>query len=117
MSASSREPQHSASEVTEDTIRVPLFELLSVMRRFHQVREVSHHERFGTPDRASQQALSELDEALRTLQRLAAEARYIEMKILVDAQLGVTLTGARQQEGLTDRQRVTKIAGRLRTSN
>ena len=106
MNAPLRELQHSSSTAKAGAIRLPLMqeplllgdsgmpllELLSAMRSYHQRRDFSHRERFGAPDQASERALLQLDEAQRVLQRLAADASDTERNILVQAQLSVTLT-------------------------
>ena len=106
MNAPLPKPQYRASTVTDDSIHVPLMqqalvqedsgvpliELLAALRHFYQLRTFSLRERFGAPDRATEQALAKLDEMQTSLQRLAADARNSNKTILVDAQLSVQLT-------------------------
>ena len=106
MNAPLREPQYDTSTVADDSIHlplmqqalvqedsgVPLIELLAALRKYYQLRDFSHRERFGAPDSATAQALVELDDMQRSLQRLAADARDSDRTILVNAQLSVQLT-------------------------
>ena len=106
MNAPLPEPQYRASTATDESIHlplmqqspvqedsgVPLIELLAALRNYYRLRDLSLRERFGSPDRATEQALAKLDEMQQSLQRLAADARDSKRTILVNAQLSVQLT-------------------------
>ena len=66
-------------------------ELLAAMRKYHQLRDLSHRERFGTPDRQSWQALSELGDVQRSLQELASGINGTEQDFVVEASLNVRM--------------------------
>ena len=106
MNAPLPKPQYVASTVTEDSIHlplmqqalvqedsgVPLIELLAALRNYYQLSALSRRERFGSPDRATEQAVAKLEETQKCLQRLASDARDSERPIFVNAKLSVQLT-------------------------
>lgn len=68
---------------------VPALDLIAALRKYHHLRDLSHQERFGTPDRQSRQALSDLAEAQRSLQQLAFSKDELAQDFLVEATLKV----------------------------
>ena len=86
MNAPIPELRAPVAHTKEDTIQVslmeeplhteqadmPVVQLLAALRKYHQARDFSHQERFGTPDPQSRRALSELGRVQQSLNELAA---------------------------------------------
>lgn len=72
-----------------DNTGIPVLELLAALRKYHQQRDFSHQERFGSPDRQSRQALSALDEAQHSLRKIAKGAGDQDVAFIIEASLNV----------------------------
>lgn len=80
------EPLHSEST------GIPVLHLLTALRQYHQLRDLSHHERFGEPDPQSRQALSQLEQVQESLQALTARSGEHDMDIRVEASLNLKMS-------------------------
>ncbi|MGB1139880.1 MAG: hypothetical protein ACPG1A_03205 [Halioglobus sp.] len=70
---------------------MPVLQLLAALRRYDHERNLSHQERYGTPDPQSSQALSELQETQRSLQALTSGKDGSEADILIEASLNLRM--------------------------
>jgi hypothetical protein len=74
---------------------MPVLQLLAALRRYHQERDLSHQERFGTPDPQARQALSELGQAQESLRQLTSGAGDEHDSIVIEACLNLKMAPRR----------------------
>ena len=79
------EPLHS------DDSGIPVLQLITALREYHQLRDFSHQERFGTRDPQSTQALNDLEEAHRAMRVLTSSAGG---DVRIEASLNLKVTPA-----------------------
>ncbi len=70
---------------------MPILELLAALRRYHQARDLSHQERFGTPDLQSRQVLAELGRVQQTLRDFTSLKGGSGEDFLVEASLNLKM--------------------------
>ena len=62
---------------------IPLIQLLGAIGQYHNLRDLSHQERFGTHDSSSRRAISEL-RALESLLRDAGDDFVVDAKLSIE---------------------------------
>ena len=77
--------------MVESDAGMPLLHLLSVLRKYHYQRDLSHQERFGMPDEQAQRALAELGDMQRSLQELTAQMGADSADVRIEASLNVRM--------------------------
>lgn len=73
-----------------DRTRMPVQHVLAAMRKYYRLRNLSHVERYGTPDAASSEALQELERAEQALLSLGENVR--DQNVRIEASLTVSVS-------------------------
>ncbi len=82
-------------EPLRDQTGMPILQLLEALQKYHQLRDFSHQERFGTPDEQSRRALLELGEARQSLNALTSSTGNGRDDFIIEASLNVRMAPTR----------------------
>ncbi len=82
------------ADLHDEKTGMPVLQLLTALRQYHQSLDFSHQERFGKPDPQSRRALSELKKAQAALRQLTSGTGRGTSDLVIEASLDLKVSSA-----------------------